>query len=416
MATPQPSLGRRELAEAVAAACTPVASGRVGLELEWHTYPLDDPTRRPVLAQLDSVLAQVRPAEGCRLSIEPGGQIEISSAPSAHLGELHSLVDESRRSLLEALGRIGLGAASVAHDPIRPPSRLDIGPRYRAMAAYLGAQGPEGPAMMASTVSIQVNVDLGRGEVARRRWRLAHDLGPVLTATFANSPFAGGLPTGWRSTRMRLWERIDSSRTRAALDTGDPVADWVAFAMAARVMLIRSGPQDFEPVEGAMSLARWAEEGHRLGFPDLDDVCYHLTTLFPPVRLRGWLELRMIDALPDPWWRVASAMVGAALLDPEAAATMSRACRGTQGLGREAARHGLAHPALAAAARRCMQATLAALDGLGCDDLTREACAAYQAMYVDRGRTPADSLLETYRREGTMGFPEPLVAGLSRPQ
>src|SRR5205807_6451083 len=124
------------------------------------------------------------------------------------------------------------------------------------------------------------------------------------------------------------------------------------------------------------------------GFPTDDDFAYHLTTLFPPVRARGWLELRMLDALPDDWWPVAAAVTTALLDDAETAAEAADVVGGfgTTRLWREAARSGAACQALNKAARRCFAAALTALPRLGGDDATVAARAAFADRHVARGR------------------------------
>jgi glutamate--cysteine ligase len=173
------------------------------------------------------------------------------------------------------------------------------------------------------------------------------------------------------------------------------------YALDARVMMIRVTPDRFVPIDGPLgsgplTFAAWMERGHELGWPTLDDFEYHLTTLFPPVRPRGWLELRMIDALPDPWWQVAAAVTTALLEDADAGAealeAVSAPPRGT-GVAdhwRSAARHGLADPALGAAARRVFPAALGALGRLGVDQATVAAAEAFHERFVARGRCPAD--------------------------
>jgi glutamate--cysteine ligase len=162
-------------------------------------------------------------------------------------------------------------------------------------------------------------------------------------------------------------------------------------------MLVRAGPDHFRPVRADLSFARWMAEGHELGYPTLDDFAYHLTTLFPPVRPKGWLELRMIDAVPDPWWKVAVAVTAALLDDPEALDTAERACRPVAGCWAEAAAYGLGHPGLASAAGSCFAAAIEALPRLGVRGDTIAACEDFRDRYVDRRRSPADDILDAWR-------------------
>jgi len=230
------------------------------------------------------------------------------------------------------------------------------------MEAYFETAWAEaGRAMMCATASVQVNLGLGDGARAARRWRAANVLGPVLAAAFSSSPMASGI--GCR--RLAVWLRLDPSRAApmACHRGDDPGAEWARYALDANVMLIRT-PDGCEALVGPPFTAReWIAGGHELGWPTADDLAYHLTTLFPPVRPRGWLELRMIDALPDPWWQVPVA-VAAVLVDDDESV---RASEAVADCWWEAATEGLAHPALAAAAEVCARRAVAGLHRVGAD-------------------------------------------------
>jgi glutamate--cysteine ligase len=131
----------------------------------------------------------------------------------------------------------------------------------------------------------------------------------------------------------------------------------------------------------------------------LDDLRYHLTTLFPPVRPRGWLELRMIDALPASWWRVATLVTSTLLSDEAAFSVAERATERTAGLSLEAAQAGLNHPGLAAAARRCFDAALSALERYGLASTSE--VQAFSERFVEQGRTPADERVARWQTEGS---------------
>ncbi len=189
--------------------------------------------------------------------------------------------------------------------------------------------------------------------------------------------------------------------TGTAGSAPDPVEEWLRYALGARVMMIRATPDRFVPIDGTLgsgllTFAAWLQRGHELGWPTLEDFEYHLTTLFPPVRPRGWFELRMLDALPDPWWRVAVAVTTALLEDADAgAAALEAVSAPPEGTGvadhwRSAARHGLADPALCVAAQRVFPAALGAMRRLGVDVATVAAAEAFYERFVARGRCPAD--------------------------
>jgi len=281
------------------------------------------------------------------------------------------------------------------------PSGFPGGRRSRLGEDPNGLRGRAGRLMMCNTASVQVNVGLAPGgprlgdggPEGEAGWRLANRLGPTLAAAFANSPLTGGTPSGWKSFRLAAWAAIDRSRTDP-VPLGAPVAEsWADYALDARVMLIRDQRGGCRPVCEPFTFGEWLALGHDEGYPTLDDLEYHLSTLFPPVRPRRWLELRMIDALPDPWWQVPVAVVTAVLWDNEAGEEAARACAGTEALWSEAARLGLGHPALAASARGVFTAAQSALTRLGVSRGIAALAADFADRYVDRGRCPADDRL-----------------------
>src|SRR5918994_1109524 len=220
-------------------------------------------------------------------------------------------------------GRVGVEVEWLAvclADPTQPVRPQVVG--EAGGGAYSAAGRPAGRTMRRSPAAVQKNVARGPPPAAApRRWHRAHDAGPLLAAAFANSPLAAGAPSGWRSRRLANWTDVDECRTTAADGNGepDPVRQWADYALAARVMLIRRDESRFVPILEPLTLGDWIANGHELGFPTLDDVSYHFTTLFPPVRPRGWLEMRMIDSLPDPWWRAAVAVSNTLVCDDTAA-------------------------------------------------------------------------------------------------
>jgi glutamate--cysteine ligase len=387
----------------------PAHRGLVGIELEQVTVAADDPASCPDHAAVGAAVATVEPlAGGSRLTFEPGGQVELSSPPLPGAGAAGKALAGDLAAVSAAVAEAGARLVGAGLDPWREPRRVVEEPRYRAMEAYFGADGDQGARMMCSTAALQVNLDIGQAPAQAGRWHLGHALGPVLVASFANSPISRGRPTGRRSERAAIWAAVDASRSAPPeAGTADPAGAWLRYALQARVMLIRTGADRFHPILTGLPFARWMEDGHELGFPSLDDFEYHLGTLFPPVRPRGWLELRMIDSLPDPWWRVAAAVVAALFDDPEASDEAQRATATTAGLWADAACHGLASPALALAATTCFQAALGALPRLGADQPTVSAAEAFFDRFVVRGRCPADDLLDTWRRHGDL-LPDPL--------
>lgn len=374
--------------------------GRVGVELELLTVVAGSPGRRPTQAGLFGAMDGLTLPEGGRLTAEPGGQVEISSRPHAGPAAAIAATAADLHVVRAGLDTAGICTVALGLDPSRPNRRAVTSPRYDAMEAYFEGDGGAGMAMMCNTASVQVNLDLSDAPDRPRRWRMAHALGPVLVAAFANSPLAAGTLTGARCSRQQIWALLDPTRSAPALSRLPPADAWARYALAARVLLVRAGHEHFVPVRTGLSFGKWMSEGHELGYPTLDDFAYHLTTLFPPVRPKGWLELRMIDAVPDPWWQVAVAITTALLDDEEAFTTAERACRPVADCWSEAAAHGLTHPGLASAARTCFAAALDALPRLRLDRHTVAATEDFFDRYVGRGRSPADDVLDAWASDG----------------
>ncbi|SEB84123.1 ergothioneine biosynthesis glutamate--cysteine ligase EgtA [Streptomyces sp. TLI_105] len=380
----------------------------VGVELEWLVHELRDPrlpVRSPRLAAaLDTVRALPLVSA---LTFEPGGQLELSSRPAGSLMECLDSLAADLAAVRAALGPLGLTLSGYGVDPWHAPrDRVLHEPRYDAMETALGRTGPAGRAMMCESASVQVCLDAGLEEPGplgyHRRWQLAHLLGAVLVAAFANSPVHGGRRTGWRSTRQALWAELDPRRTLAPPPDGEPRAEWAAHVLDTPVMCVRAEEGPWTVPEG-LTFRQWL----RTGLPrpaDADDLRYHMTTLFPPVRPRGHLELRMMDAQPGPdGWMVPVAVTTAVFDDPEAAETVYRAVKPLAELAAPgpaprnplwlaAARDGLSDPELHAAARAVFSAALDALPRIGASEGVRRAVAAFHERYVIPGSCPADDL------------------------
>jgi glutamate--cysteine ligase len=279
------------------------------------------------------------------------------------------------------------------------------------MEACLDRTGPAGRAMMCASASVQVCLDAGHEEPGPlglvRRWWLAHHLGAVLVAAFANSPLAEHRPTGWLSTRQLTWTRIGAGRAGGPRLDADPRGAWARHVLDSPVMCVRrdGGPWD---VPEDLTFREWIRTGAPRP-PTREDLDYHVTTLFPPVRPRGHLELRMIDAQPgDDGWIVPLAVTAALFDDPEATETAYRAVKPlaerTLGLPAphnplwlDAARGGLADAELREVAVTCFTTALDALPRLGAAPEVIEAVTAYLDRYVVLGRCPADDLLDRQR-------------------
>ncbi|MFF3686822.1 ergothioneine biosynthesis glutamate--cysteine ligase EgtA [Streptomyces sp. NPDC002187] len=379
----------------------------LGAELEWLVQERDQPERQVAADRLAAAYDHVRalPLQSA-LTFEPGGQLELSSRPAATVMECIDSLAADLEAVRTALAPAGLTLTGLGLDPYHPPRRLLHEPRYDAMESYLDRSGPSGRAMMCSSTAIQVCLDAGEAEPGPlghgRRWRLAHLLGAVLLAAFANSPFRAGRRTGWRSTRQAVWASLDPVRPLSPPLDAEPRSAWARHVLDAPVMVVRRAEGPWYLPHG-LSFREWIRSGAPRP-PTAGDLEYHLTTLFPPVRPRGHLELRMIDTQPgEHGWMVPVAVTAALFDDPEAAETVYRAVKPlaeTAGslpaplnpLWVRAARHGLADPELHYAAAAAFTAALEALERIGASKAVIEAVAAFHERHVLRGRCPADDL------------------------
>jgi glutamate--cysteine ligase len=237
--------------------------------------------------------------------------------------------------------------------------------------------------MMRQTAALHLNLDLGLAPPVR--WRAAARLAPLLTAIFANSPQAEGSPTGHRSTRQRQWRALDPSRTGLPATGVDPCggdeaihAEYLAFALEAGAFLL--GP------EGAPARPFRAWLGTGAG---LDDWRRHLTTLFPEVRPRGYLELRSVDALPLRWYGAPLALAVGVLYAPDGPeAAIACLPEPTPDQLDRAGRLGLADADLAAAAGVALDLAEAGLARLAGVERAHDTLCTFRRAFTDRGLDP----------------------------
>lgn len=346
---------------------------RVGVELEWTVHHADDPGRpidpsilRTALGDhtprtLDPGSPQQALPKGARLTLEPGGQVELSSPPHDSLATLHATAAADLSYLAERLARAGLRIGERGIDPYRPPRRLLRTLRYDAMAASFARRGTGGLTMMCGTAATQVCLDAGEPGQVATRWQALHALGPVLLALFANSSRHAGADTGWASARMRAWLDTDPSRTwPVAGASADPAAAWGQYALAAPLLCLRRRAGPWHPPAG-MTFADWIGGAVRPA-PTVDDLDYHLGTLFPPVRPRGYVEVRFLDAQPPDEWIAPVAVLSSLLADPAATEAARELTGPVAGAWSTAARRGLADPALRSAAESVAELACRTLD------------------------------------------------------
>ncbi|MBF6171249.1 ergothioneine biosynthesis glutamate--cysteine ligase EgtA [Nocardia blacklockiae] len=367
-----PGLSSRAAAEAyIGGVCFKQGPpGLIGAELEWLTVPEEPspPHSRPEPAVLADALGPHAPRSvasespalplpgGSRVTLEPGGQIELSSAPFPAAAELCERLRADARLLEKLLHSRSIRLVAAAADAARPPARVLQLPRYRAMERTFDGIGPFGKLMMCNTAATQVSVDAGAdpAEVAAR-WAALYAVGPALLAAFACSPELRGAPAGaWASQRMRAWLRLDHARTRPSVrHWSDPVTEYARWVLDVPLLCVRTeGAGDWAAPPGA-TFADWLcgalddEVGRR---PELADLDYHLTTMFPPVRASGHLEVRYLDAQPGDSWSVPIHAFEALLSAPAVVAEATRLADPVAEQWLEAARCGLADTQIRAAA------------------------------------------------------------------
>ncbi|MBC7164112.1 MAG: glutamate--cysteine ligase [Roseovarius sp.] len=316
-----------QLAEYLASGCKPESDWRIGTEHEKFGYckdtlrPLPYEGPRSILAVLEGLRDRhgwtpVEEAghliglekDGANVSLEPGGQLELSGAP---LETIHQTCDEVNEHLADVkdiadkvgVGFIGLGAAPIwRHEdmPVMPKGR------YRLMTDYMDRVGTMGKSMMYRTCTVQVNLDFGSEADMVRKFRVALALQPVATALFANSPFFEGRPTGYKSWRARIWRDLDPARTGMlpfVFDEGFGFEAYAEYALDVPMYFVyRDGIYHDALGQSFRDFLRGELPALPGEKPTLSDWADHLTTIFPEVRIKKFMEMRGADG--GPWRRL----------------------------------------------------------------------------------------------------------------
>lgn len=310
-----------QLADYLASGSKPASQWRIGTEHEKFGFltdtlaplPYDGPRSvRAVLEGIrdrfgwapvhegDAIIGLTR--NGANVSLEPGGQLELSGAP---LETLHQTAAETASHLAEVravaepmgVGFLGIGAAPVwTHDqmPMMPKGR------YKLMTPYMQTVGTHGTQMMYRTCTVQVNLDFADESDMVKKLRVSLALQSVATALFASSPFLEGAPNGHRSWRSRIWRDLDARRTGTlpfVFEPGFGFQQYVDYALDVPMYFVyRDGRyinalgQSFRDFMAGRLPALPGE------VPTLSDWADHLTTIFPEARLKKYLEMRGADA------------------------------------------------------------------------------------------------------------------------
>ncbi|EXG80123.1 ergothioneine biosynthesis glutamate--cysteine ligase EgtA [Cryptosporangium arvum] len=416
----EPIRTRADAEAFIAKICFKIGPPRLaGIELERLVHDANDPTAILPVERLASALGSWSPPvlttptadptalgrplpAGSTVTVEPGGQVELSTQAWGTFADCLSAAGTDADALRGALARYGLAVGHSGIDAHRPATRIVQKARYAAMERYFDRGGAAGRLMMGSTASVQLSVDAGTedGEHAMvDRWRLLHAVGPTLVALFANSPLYAGAPTGWHSTRQRVWITLDPGRTTAVNAAADPRAAYASAALDAGLLCLPNHTDRWDAPPG-VTFADWLDGAldRPATYADLE---YHLSTLFPPVRAKGFLEVRYLDAQAGDDWRVPPAvlwtLLSSARVRDAALAAVERTGEPTwPGAWARAARDGLTDPNLARAASDLMTLALENAEPAGVPSAGVRTMLRFAERRTFRGRTPADDQLDDF--------------------
>jgi glutamate--cysteine ligase len=243
-------------------------------------------------------------AGGLRISFEPGGQIELSSAPHETASALIAELTNTCSTLADSFERHGITLETQGVDPFNAISAVPLQlhrERYEAMTRYFESIGPSGIRMMRQTASVQINVQPGDDPLSR--WRLLNRVAPILVATFANSSRYENADTVHASYRAHLWRTLDWSRT-GVLCADDAVGAYCDFALDAGSMFRMSDDGRYQAFGQSLHDATTTEDW------DL-----HLSTLFPEIRPKGFFEVRSPDVIESRWLAAPIAIIAGLCYD-----------------------------------------------------------------------------------------------------
>jgi glutamate--cysteine ligase len=322
-----PITGKRQLIEFHEAGNKPPSAWRVGTEHEKFVFRRSDLRRVPyegpdgigaVLQGLlrfgwdpvvedGKVIALVNDAR-CSITLEPGGQFELSGAPLENIHQTCDEVHEHLRQVREVCDELGLGMLGLGFDP--KSRREDIGwmpkGRYRIMRDYMPKKGSLGLDMMLRTCTVQANLDYQSETDMVKKFRMSLALQPVAVGLFANSPFLEGKPNGFQSYRSHIWTDTDPDRCGTlpfVFEDGFGFERYVDYMLDVPMYFVyRDGKYIDASGQSFRDFMAGKLPAYPGQLPTMTDWADHITTVFPEVRLKSFLEMRGADG--GPWRRL----------------------------------------------------------------------------------------------------------------
>jgi glutamate--cysteine ligase len=430
-----PISGRDELVAWIAAGEKPASAWRVGTEHEKVPFYTDGHAPVPYegergirallegLASLNGwepILDDGKPigladeSGGGAISLEPGGQFELSGAPVA---DIHATASELARHLAEVkqiAEPLGIRFLTLGMSPKWTRAETPVMPkrRYRIMSGYMPKVGTLGLDMMFRTATVQANLDFGSEADMVRKLRVSLALQPVATALFANSPFTDGKPNGFLSMRSEIWRDTDRDRTGMlpfAFEEGMGYERYVDYALDVPMYFVKRG-DTYHDTSGASF--RDLLDGRLPQLPGeratSSDWANHLSTIFPEVRLKTFLEMRGADNGPPEMIAALSAFWVGLLYDADALGAAYELIRPWSSDEREALRAAVPRLGLAAEiAGRPLRQVASEVLRISRSGLARRAARDGQGrdetrfldpldVIAESGRTRAELLLERF--------------------
>ena len=258
----------------------------------------------------DNIIGMFDVTHGGAISLEPGGQFELSGAPLETVHQTAAELMAHLAQLREVAKPLGIGFLGLGMTPDWTRAEMPVMPkgRYKIMTAYMPKVGRLGLDMMYRTCTVQANLDFSDEADMVKKLRVSLALQPVATALFANSPFTDGKPNGFLSFRSQIWTDTDADRSGMlpwAFEDGMSFERWVDYALDVPMYFIKRGDRYID-VAGKSFRDFFAGKldalpGER---PTISDWANHLSTIFPEVRLKRYLEMRGADG--GPWRRLPS--------------------------------------------------------------------------------------------------------------